>query len=238
MASEPGRESSRLRRILLVALGAAIVGSALFLDPGDWIGALRDRIAALGPLGPAAFVLLFALATTLAVPASLLTVAAGALFGSVVGVVTVIAGATLGASASFALARWLARDLVAGWLGRSRRFAELDRLTEEHGAIVVALTRLVPIFPFNLLNYGFGLTRVPFGTYVLWTFLCMLPGTVLVVVGADAFARALEERRMPWGLVAVFAATLVVISILAHRARISLAAKSKPASEPAPPTTP
>ena len=237
MAREPRPDRRRLRRFLLVALGVAIVGSALFFDLSGEIGALRERIAALGPLGPAAFVLVFALATTLAVPASLLTVAAGALFGSVVGVVTVIAGATLGASASFALARWLARDLVAGWLGRNRRFAELDRLTEEHGAIVVALTRLVPLFPFNLLNYGFGLTRVPFGTYVLWTFLCMLPGTVLVVVGADAFARALEEGRVPWGLVAVFAATLVVISILAHRARMSLAAKSKqgPEAPAAPP---
>jgi uncharacterized membrane protein YdjX (TVP38/TMEM64 family) len=66
-------------------------------------------------------------------------------------------------------------------------------MTERHGAIIVAITRLVPIFPFNLLNYGFGLTRVRFGTYLLWSFLCMLPGIALYVVGADALTRGLAE---------------------------------------------
>src|SRR3970040_1243770 len=65
------------------------------------------------------------------------------------------------------------------------------------GSVIVALTRLAPLFPFNLLNYGFGLTRIPFWTYVFWSYLCMLPGTILYVVGADAFTEGLAQGRGP-----------------------------------------
>ena len=76
-------------------------------------------------------------------------------------------------------------------------------MTREHGAIIVAITRLVPVFPFNLLNYGFGLTGVPFWTYVFWSWLCMLPWTILFVVGADTVTQALSQGRIPWLLILV-----------------------------------
>jgi uncharacterized membrane protein YdjX (TVP38/TMEM64 family) len=212
-----------LRPLLLLVAVAALLATARWLDLGGRLGELRDWIEGLGWLGPIVFVLLYALAATLAVPASLLTVAAGALFGSLVGVAVVIVGATLGATAAFAIARWFARDAVVRWLGESERFRRLDALTERHGAIVVAITRLVPLFPFNLLNYGFGLTRVRFATYVLWSFLCMLPGTLLYVVGADALTRGLAEGRVPWGLVGLFALALGALVVIVARARRSLA---------------
>jgi uncharacterized membrane protein YdjX (TVP38/TMEM64 family) len=84
---------------------------------------------------------------------------------------------------------------------------------------MVAVTRLVPLFPFNLLNYGFGLTKVPFWTYVGWSFLCMLPGTVLYVVGASAVTEAIAEGRVPWVLVAVLAVIAVIIAFLTRAAR-------------------
>ncbi|HSM14436.1 MAG TPA: TVP38/TMEM64 family protein [Thermoanaerobaculia bacterium] len=218
-----GSRAPWLRPLALLLVVAALLVAARALGLGARLGELRGWIEGLGWLGPVVFVLLYALAATLAVPASLLTLAAGAMFGSLVGIAVVIVGATLGASAAFAIARWFARDAVVRWLGESERFRRLDALTERHGAIVVAITRLVPLFPFNLLNYGFGLTRVRFGTYVLWSFLCMLPGTALYVVGADALTRGLAEGRVPWLLVGLFAATLALLVGVVARARRSLA---------------
>jgi uncharacterized membrane protein YdjX (TVP38/TMEM64 family) len=208
--------------LFVVALAAILLAFRVF-GLGDRLVELRAWILALGPLGAVAFVLIYGVATTVALPASVLTVAAGAMFGSVLGVVLVSIGSTLGAAGAFALARWLARDAVARWLSGNQKFRKLDSLTERHGAIIVAITRLVPIFPFTLLNYGFGLTRVPFWTYLCWSWLCMLPGTVLYVVGADAVTRGLAEGRVPWALVGALAAALVVLVLLVRHARRTLA---------------
>jgi uncharacterized membrane protein YdjX (TVP38/TMEM64 family) len=216
--------------LFFIALaGLAIAAPALGL--GQRLVELRGWIEGLGALGPVVFALVYAVATVAAVPASLLTIAAGAIFGSVVGIATVVIGATAGAAAAFAIARWLARDAVAGWLAKSDRFAKLDALTERHGAIIVAITRLLPIFPFNLLNYGFGLTRVRFGTYVLWSFLCMLPGTAFYVVGADAVTKGLAEGRVPWGLMGALAGVVLLLLVVIRRARRVLAAREADAAE-------
>jgi len=214
-----------LRPVLLGIVLVAMAVAAPALGLGQRLAELRGWIAGLGALGPVVFALIYAVATVAAIPASLLTVAAGAMFGSGVGIATVAVGATAGATAAFAIGRWLARDAVAAWLAKSDKFARLDAMTERHGAIIVALTRLLPIFPFNLLNYGFGLTRVRFGTYVLWTFLCILPGTALYVVGADAVTRGLAEGRIPWPLVGALAAVLALLLFAVRRARRILAAR-------------
>jgi uncharacterized membrane protein YdjX (TVP38/TMEM64 family) len=100
---------------------------------------------------------------------------------------------------------------VGRWLSGNEKFRRLDRMTEQHGAIIVAVTRLVPLFPFNLLNYGFGLTRVPFWTYLFWSWLCMLPGTVVYLVGTDALIRAVTTGEIPWAAVGVFVVALAVV---------------------------
>jgi uncharacterized membrane protein YdjX (TVP38/TMEM64 family) len=205
-----------------VALAAAVVALlvlAKVFGIGERLGELRNWIQELGPWGPLVFLLLYAAAVVAAVPGSALTVAAGALFGSVLGVIVVIHAATLGASLAFLIARYVARDTIARRLSSNATFQRLDRLTEEHGAVIVALTRLVPLFPFNLLNYGFGLTRVPFRTYVLWSYLCMLPGTILYVVGADAFTEGLAQGRVPWGLVGAFVAAGLILTVLVRYGR-------------------
>lgn len=197
---------------------------------GERLGALRDWIQALGPWGPVVFVFLYAVAVVAALPGSALTVAAGALFGSVLGVIVVSIASTLGASLSFLVGRYFARDAVAGWLSDKEKFRRLDQLTEERGAVMVALTRLVPIFPFNLLNYGFGLTRVPFWTYVLWSWLCMLPGTVLYVVGADVVTKAVVQGKVPWALVGALVGAGVILAILVRQARRKLQERETKAS--------
>ncbi len=230
------------RLALLVGFLAALRVLAWAFGLGDQLESLREWLTTLGPLGPVVFLGLYIIAVVTALPGSVISAAAGLLFGSVLGVILVSLGATIGASLAFLISRYLARDAMVNWLGRNHKFQRLDRLTEEQGAIVVALTRLVPIFPFNLLNYGFGLTKVPFGTYVFWSWLCMLPGAVFYVVGADALAQAVSRGTAPWFLVAVFLGALIFLAVVAGlaRGRLDLAATAAPAggnpgsAEPAP----
>jgi uncharacterized membrane protein YdjX (TVP38/TMEM64 family) len=207
------------RPIVLIVAVVATVVLAGALGLGEKLSAIREWIGSLGFFGPVVFIAIYAAATVAAIPGSALTVAAGALFGSVVGVIAVSAGSTLGAALSFLIARYFARDAISSWLSDKDKFRRLDRMTEKQGAIIVAITRLVPLFPFNLLNYGFGLTHVSFRTYVFWSWLCMLPGTILYVVGADAIVRAVREGRVPWPLVAVLVGATVLLVIAGTRAR-------------------
>lgn len=208
-----------------LVLGIALVGmliAAKVLGLGDRLGELRAWILDLGAWGPVVFIVIYAVAVVAAVPGSVLTIAAGAMFGSVLGVGVVSVASTLGAAMAFAVARWFARDSVTRWLSHNDKFTTLDRMTNEHGAIIVAITRLVPLFPFTLLNYGFGLTRVRFRTYVLWSWLCMLPGTILYVVGADAVTKGLADGRVPWPLVGVVVAVSTILFFVVRRARRAL----------------
>jgi pyruvate/2-oxoglutarate dehydrogenase complex dihydrolipoamide dehydrogenase (E3) component/uncharacterized membrane protein YdjX (TVP38/TMEM64 family) len=228
-APEPGPAKSGgwWRPVLLLVLIVAVLVLARVFGLGEKLGALRDWLHGLGPLGPVVFTLIYIIAVVAALPGSALSIAAGALFGSVVGVILVSIGATIGASLAFLISRYFARESMVNWLGKNEKFQRLDRLTEEQGAVIVALTRLVPLFPFNLLNYGFGLTRVPFWTYVFWSWLCMLPGIVLFVVGADAVAKALAQGKVPWYLVGAFLAALIFLVIVVRYAKGRLGASEK-----------
>lgn len=225
--AEPGRPGGWWRPVLLISVIVALLVAGRALGLGDKLGELREWLKGLGPLGPLIYVLIYVAATVAAVPGSALTIAAGALFGSAWGVILALHGATLGAALAFLISRYFARDAVVRWLGDNEKFQRLDRLTVEHGAIIVALTRLVPIFPFNLLNYGFGLTQVPFWTYVFWSWLCMAPGAVLYVVGSDALTQALTRGQVPWFLVGAFFAAVAVLALLVRFARGKLAEKER-----------
>jgi uncharacterized membrane protein YdjX (TVP38/TMEM64 family) len=231
----PGRHWRR--PVILLAGLIAILLLARFLGLADRLGELRDWIEGLGPLGAVVFILIYVAAVAAALPAAPLSVAAAALFGSVWGVILINIAATLGAGLAFLVSRYVAREAVVIWLGRNEKFRRLDQLTEAHGAIIVALTRLVPIFPFNLLNYGFGLTRVPFWTYVFWTWLCIIPGTILYVVGADAVLQGTAQGKVPWTLVLVFGAALIFVTILVRFAKRRLTAE-EPEREAGPPGDP
>ncbi len=219
MAGEGRKTRGWWRPVVLLVVIVAIFILAKVFNLGEKLEALRGWIESLGPWGPLVFVFVYAAATVAALPGSVLTVAAGALFGSVLGVISVSAASTLGASLAFLVSRYFARDAVARWVSKKEKFKRLDELTEEHGAVIVALTRLVPIFPFNLLNYGFGLTRVPFWTYVFWSWLCMVPGTILYVVGADAITKGIAEGKIPWVLIGVVVVVIAILTVLVRYAR-------------------
>lgn len=220
-----GRKAAWWRPVLLLALVLVVLVLARVLGLGGRLAALRDWIGTLGAWGPLVFMLIYIAATVAAIPGSALTIAGGALFGSFWGVIVTLHAAVIGASLAFLVSRYFAREAVVKWLGRNEKFQRLDKLTEEHGAIIVALTRLVPIFPFNLLNYGFGLTKVSFWTYVFWSWLCMLPGSVLYVVGSDTVFTALAQGEIPWPLVGVLLVAVAVLTLLVRTARRKLALK-------------
>lgn len=213
------RRRSWWKTAVLVALLAGVIVIARLLGVGDSIAGIRGWIESLGAWGPVVFTGIYIVGVVAALPGSALTLAAGALFGSVIGIVVVSIGATCGAGLAFLISRYLARDAVVAWIGRNEKFKKLDRMTEQHGAVIVALTRLVPLFPFNLLNYGFGLTRVSFRTYIFWSWLCMLPGAVLYVVGADALAKGIAEKTTPWTLIAAAVIAALVLALLVRAAR-------------------
>lgn len=172
-------------------------------------GFVRDA----GWAGPVIYVGIYVAWTVACLPGSLVTILGGSIFAHspVLAVASVSVGSTLGAAACFLIARHVARDQVRERIGDSGFLGRLDRATERYGWVFVAITRLVPAFPFNLLNYGFGLTRIGFWTYVLVSWICMLPATVVYVLGAGALTRALKEGQVPWGLLAGLAVALVVM---------------------------
>jgi len=207
------------RPILLMSMVVVIIILSWTLGIGERLMALRDWIHSLGAMGPAVFILIYAGATVAALPGAAISIIAAAIFGSVVGVIVVSIASTLGASLAFLVGRYFARDATEKWLSKREKFKKLYDLTERHGAIIVAIVRLVPLFPFNFVNYGFGLTKVPFLTYVFWSWLCMLPGTVLYVVGTDAVVQAIARKEVPWPLIGVFVAAGIVLFVLVRVAR-------------------
>lgn len=171
-------------RPLLLAGAVAmvlVVAAARALDAPALLRAVLDRFQDLGPWGPAAFVALYVVATVLLLPGSILTLGAGAVFGLVKGAVTCSIAATLGATAAFLVGRYLARDAVARKLEAYPRFRTIDEAVAREGWKIVGLTRLSPVFPFNVLNYAFGITRVSLGHYVVASWIGMMPATVTYV---------------------------------------------------------
>jgi uncharacterized membrane protein YdjX (TVP38/TMEM64 family) len=163
-------------RLALVA--ALVVAVAWFAFHREFLEAARleGELQRFGRWAPLLFVGLYALSTILFVPGSMLTVVGGALFGPLWGTLWNLTGATLGATFAFLTARYVAADWVSGTAGE--RLARVIRGVEEEGWRFVAFVRLMPLFPFNLVNYAFGLTRIRLAEYVLTSFVCMAPGAI------------------------------------------------------------
>jgi uncharacterized membrane protein YdjX (TVP38/TMEM64 family) len=194
------------------------------------------QIQALGGVGVLAFIALYALATVAFVPGSLLTLGAGVVYGLLLGSLYVLIGASLGALLAFLAGRYLARNWVAKQIEANPKFKAIDAAVGREGFKIVLLTRLSPVFPFNLLNYAFGITDVGLRDYFLGC-IGMLPGTVLYVyIGSLASSLAtlgsptLEDGVpainpwLQWGVRAVgLAATLGVTVYVTRIARKALA---------------
>jgi uncharacterized membrane protein YdjX (TVP38/TMEM64 family)/rhodanese-related sulfurtransferase len=200
-----------MRIILSLGLLATVTLAIIYRDQFDTV-ALESWVRDAGPVAPLLFILIYALAAVLFLPGSALTLAGGALFGPVLGTFYNLTGATLGATLAFLIARYLAADWVTNKTGG--RVKQLINGVEGEGWRFVAFVRLVPLFPFNLLNYALGLTRLRLLHYILATSLFMLPGTIaftyLGYAGREAVAGG--EGLIQKGLLAL--ALLAVVAFL------------------------
>jgi uncharacterized membrane protein YdjX (TVP38/TMEM64 family) len=172
---------------------------------------LQDWILGYGLWAPLVFILLYSIAPALFLPGLPLTILAGLVFGPVWGVVYTIIGATCGATCAFLIARYIGRDWISSKLSDSR-WHKLDEDVAKNGWKVVAITRLIPLFPFNLLNYAFGLTKVRFSHYVLTSFLCMLPATIAFISLSSSIGELLHGKISKEFIIG--AALLALLSIL------------------------
>ncbi len=149
-------------------------------NPQELLRQALEGIQNLGTVGAIAFILLYIIATITILPGSIVTLGAGVVFGVVLGSLYVFIGATLGAIAAFLIGRYLARDWVAQKIAGNPQFAAIDEAVGREGFKIVLLTRLSPIFPFNLLNYAYGLTNVSLKDYAIAS-VGMIPGTIMYV---------------------------------------------------------
>jgi len=217
---------ARLALALLALVALVLAGRSA----GAHFAAFAAWVQQQGALGPAIFIAGYAAAVVAFVPGSLLTLAAGAIFGLGWGTLYVLIAATLGASLAFLVARYLARGLIEEKLAGDPKLAAIDRAIGAEGRKIVLLLRLSPVFPFNVLNYALGLTRVRFGDYLIAS-VGMLPGTLLYVYSGKlagdvaSLAGGAAPARGPgyWALLAVgLLATLLVTWLVTRTARRAL----------------
>lgn len=207
----------------LLFLGKLVDAPAVFRGALEWIQGL-------GPWGPAIFVALYVVATVLLLPAFVLTLGAGAVYGVIQGSLLVSIGATLGATFAFFIGRYLARDWVSKRIDGNATFMALDEAVGQEGWKIVGLTRLSPALPFVLQNYAYGLTRVTPRDYILASWIGMTPGILMYaylgsLAGDLATLGASGRVRTPaeWALYVVgLLATVAVTVYVTRLARAAL----------------
>ncbi|MFA6008347.1 MAG: VTT domain-containing protein [Desulfobacteraceae bacterium] len=200
----------KAKKIILLSLILATIAGIRFSGISEYFDSesLRQGVASLGSLAPLAYILLYSIAPSLFLPGLPITLVGGILFGPFWGVVYSITGATVGASIAFLIARYLARDWIQAKL-IGPRWKELDLNVEKNGWKIVAFTRLVPLFPFNLLNYAFGLTPIKFFPFVIASFFCMLPACIAFIVFSSSLVDLLKGNISPGLIIGILLIALV-----------------------------
>ncbi|MDJ0724225.1 MAG: TVP38/TMEM64 family protein [Prochloraceae cyanobacterium] len=168
---------SVLTTLPALAIGSNETGG---FNPQELLRNALVQIQEWGAVGAIAFILLYIVATVAFLPGSILTLGGGFVFDVVFGSIYVFIGATIGAICAFLIGRYLARGWIAQKIADNQKFSAVDRAVGEQGLKIVLLTRLSPIFPFNLLNYAYGITGVSLKDYALGS-IGMIPGTVMYV---------------------------------------------------------
>ena len=221
-----GARATYARRLMFL-LGLGVLLAALILlwsllPVREWLEALRIWILGLGFAGIAAFVAIYIVGAVMLAPVVLLTVMAGFAYGFW-GLPIVLVAATTGAAFAFLIARYLARERVRAAMARRRDLAALDRAVAEEGWKIVGLLRLSPLVPFNLQNYAFGATGIPFMHFVAATFFGIIPGTALYIYLGVLGGAAGEAGPLKWAFFALgLIATIAVTALIARKARQKL----------------
>jgi uncharacterized membrane protein YdjX (TVP38/TMEM64 family) len=220
--ARPVEALSAIRWIAVILLAAGVVAILVFLPVRGLLYELLEWIREIGAWGPLLLGVAYILATVLFVPGFIVTLGAGFLFGVVMGTITVSLASTLGALAAFLLGRTLLRPWIQRKMAHRPKFQALDEAVKQQGFKIVFLVRLSPAFPFNLVNYGFGLTQVSSRDFVLASWIGMLPATVMYnyvgstlksladLVSGKIDSGTAQKALFGIGLVATVVATLFV----------------------------
>lgn len=218
---EETEESSRqlpwIKLLCVAAAVCALIALGQVVDIPEKINAVLAWVEGLGAVGMAVFVGLYIVACIFVLPGSAITLGGGAIYGLPVGFALVSVGSTLGATLTFVIARYLARDWVAGKVEGNQTFKSMDEAVAQQGWKIVFLTRLTPLIPFNIQNYGYGLTKVSLPQYILASWIGMMPGTVLYVyfgtLGGNAAEGGLTTGEWVMNGIALVATVLVTVVI-------------------------
>lgn len=202
-------------RIIFGCLLLAAIGCTLWLARTIEVTSLTQALAELGAWAWLLFILLYIAGTVLFFPGSLLTLAGGALFGPVLGTLFNLTAATLGAALAFLISRYLAANWVEQKTGG--RLQQLKKGVEFEGWRFVLFARLVPLFPFNLLNYALGLTRIRFSHYLIASYIGMLPGAIAYTYLGHTGRAAVSGNE---GLIQKALLSLALLAIVAFIPRI------------------
>ena len=208
-----------VRPVIVLLLVAAGVVAARALGLGDLVrlenvARLKQGIEGYGTLAPAVYIAGYIVAVVFFVPGLPISVLGGVAFGPLWGTLYVWIAATIGAGLAFLAARYGVRGTVERWVAGSPRLQKMDGQVAEHGWRIVMLTRLVPVFPFNLQNYAYGLTRIGFWPYALTSSICMLPGTAAFTFAGGALSEGRGDVRRTLAYLAIAGVLLVLISLI------------------------
>ena len=209
------------RLFALTVIVIALFLAMKFLPVQHWLRSFNDWVGQMGLAGIFIFIAVYAAATVLLAPGVILTIGAGFAFGLWKGFLAVSAGATLGASLAFLVARFVARDKIEAMARRNTKFQRIDNAIGKQGAKLVFLLRLSPVIPFNLSNYFYGLTAVKFWPYVRASWIGMMPGTFLYVyIGtagkaavAAAGGEAVKHEWQYWTFMSIGLVATIVVTI-------------------------
>jgi len=200
---------------LLVPLALLALAPLLVRHLPAW----TEQVRQLGPWAPVGYAVLYAGAMLAGLPCLPLALGAGALFGSGVGLAAVYGGEVLGSAGCYAAGRWLGGEAVRDWVATHPRLSWLEPLLQKEGGLVVGLSHMVPVLPFNLINYACGLMGLPFGSFLFWTALGVLPWNAVAVLGADMLAEVSRGGPVRLELVGLASGLLVLIVVLLVYAR-------------------
>ena len=224
--SSAASKSAIRRLIVLIVIVIALFLAMRFLPIQQWLGNFNDWVGQMGVAGIFIFTGVYAIATVLVAPGSIFTIGAGFVFGLWKGFLAASAGATLGASLAFLVARFMARDKVEAIAKGNKKFRKIDDAIGKQGAKLVFLLRLSPVIPFNLSNYFYGLTGVKFWPYVLASWIGMMPATFLFVyigtagkaaVSAAGGGGAMTHGWQYWTLMGAGLAATIAVTIWVTR---------------------
>lgn len=203
---------SFLLLILAAILTVRFTGVTHYLEQET----LRQWIMDYGALAPVIYMLIYTVAPALFLPGLPITIVGGILFGPFWGVFYTITSSTLGACVAFLISRYMAREWVEEKM-KNPRWQRLDQGMERHGWKVVAFTRLIPLFPFNLLNYAFGLTKIKFFHYAITSFICMLPACIAYIVFSSSLLDVIKGEISPTFIAGLGLVILVSLIPLFYR---------------------